>query len=101
MSPRLTDARPIVGSVLGKVRRQERGAGHVERRLVALGARAPRALEDPAAWLAEALETIAPQRIRHRGNHRYLFPLGRNGRARAAVALGYREEARPKLIDAG
>lgn len=59
-----------------KVRSQERGHEHVERRLCALGARPLRSGEQPAAWLSEALDAIGARKVRHQGNHRYAFALG-------------------------
>jgi hypothetical protein len=79
-----------------KVRRQEQGHEYVERLLIAWGARVPRASEDMAAWLAEALEDVRARRLRHRGNHRYVFPLGRSARDRAKVKVGYAALSYPK-----
>jgi hypothetical protein len=94
------------GSVLNsrsaqKVRAQEQGHESVERRLIALGARPPRPGQDPAAWLREALEDLGACRLRHRGNHRYVFRLGRNRRERERIRLGMPVgTAYPKLPDA-
>lgn len=67
------------GSVLNaratqKVRAQERGHEYVERRLCALGARAPKAgTRDFGGWITGALHEVGAVRLRHGGNHRYLF----------------------------
>ncbi|MFI8169744.1 hypothetical protein ACIGAN_25755 [Streptomyces sp. NPDC085931] len=76
-----------------KVRRQEQGHQYVESRLIALGAAVPRAGCDPAVWLREALEAVGARAVRHRGCHRYVFPLGRNRRQRARIKIGF--DARP------
>lgn len=71
-----------------KVRKQERGHEHVERHLMALGAKAPVAGQKPALWLADALEQIGVRRFRHRGNWRYCFALGTKAqRRRVRIAL--------------
>lgn len=76
-----------------KVRRQEQGHQYVEARLIALGAPVPRAGCDPAVWLREALTAIGARTVRHRGAHRFIFPLGRNRRQRARIKIGI--DARP------
>jgi hypothetical protein len=40
-------------------------------------------------------------RVRHRGNHRYAFTLGRNRRERAAVKVAIPGRAYPKTPDPG
>lgn len=70
-----------------KVRRQEQGHDYVESHLVRLGARSPQPGEDMTSWLAGALRDVAAVSLRHRGNHRYLFPLGRTARTRARVPV--------------
>ncbi|MBB4902748.1 hypothetical protein [Streptomyces griseomycini] len=76
-----------------KVRRQEQGHQYVEARLIALGAPVPRAGCDPAVWLREALTAIGTRSVRHRGAHRFIFPLGQNRRQRARTKIGI--DARP------
>ncbi|MGH3297848.1 MAG: hypothetical protein ACRDP7_39250 [Trebonia sp.] len=78
-----------------KIRRRERGHDYAERQLVSLGARPPRAGEDPARWLAAALADVHARKIRHPGCHRYAFPLGTR-RQRAAVAIAPRPASYPK-----
>lgn len=82
-----------------KVRAGERGHAHVERQLVQLGATPRRASADPAAWLTDALNEIGASRIRHGGNHRYAFRLGRTARLRARVRLALKPLPRPVAID--
>lgn len=84
---------------MSKVRKQDKGHDYVERGLVARGARAMRAGEDPAAWLETALDATGARRVRHGGQHRYLFPLGTNARARGRVDLGYARLPYPKAAD--
>ena len=86
---------------LQKVRGQERGHEYVERLLIAHGARAARAGENPAAWLRQELQDARVLRVRHRGNHRYAFTLGRNRRERAAVKVAIPGRAYPKTPDPG
>jgi len=59
----------------------------VERRLVKLGAQVPMSGQDPKAWLRQALGDLGARRLRHRGNHRYVFALGRNRRERDQVRI--------------
>lgn len=65
-----------------KVRKQERGHAHVERKLVAHGARPMRAGEKPAVWLAEAIAAIGGTSLRHRGSYRYCFAIGTRSQRR-------------------
>jgi hypothetical protein len=81
-----------------KVRGQERGHEHVERALVAAGARPPRPFENPARWLTAALEDVGATRLRHRGCLRYLFKLGTR-RQRATTTLGYPAQPYTKHLD--
>lgn len=85
---------------LQKVRKQEQGHEYVERLLVAHGATPLRAYQQPAAWLKQALAEIGARTIRHRGNHRYVFRLGRTRRERDGIDLAYRSSPFPKLADA-
>jgi len=82
-----------------KVRAQERGHEAVERRLVALGARVPRAGERGSLWLSRALQEIGAHSLRHRGVHRYAFVLGTTRRERAAVRIGLGAVPYPKRPD--
>lgn len=82
-----------------KVRRQETGHAYVEARLEAQGARPLRAGEDPSEWLTHALIRVGATKLRHKGAHRYLFPLGRSQKDRNRIRLGYPGLAYPKHID--
>jgi hypothetical protein len=84
----LPDGTVLNDRAVQKVRAQERGHEYVERHLVSFGARSPRAGQTPTVWLEEAVQSIGARRLRHAGNHRFLFPLGRNARERAQVRLG-------------
>ncbi len=94
----LPDGTVLTARAAQKVRAGERGAAGVRARLVALGARpladmvAECALAGieltPAAWLSVALEQIGAQQVRHRGNHRFAWPVGDRGwRRRCPVGL--------------
>lgn len=83
-----------------KVRSQQRGHEHVEAKLCSLGATPMAAEDEPARWLAHALVQLGVTRIRHNGNHRYLFRLGVTRRQRQAVRLGLPGGAYPKVRDA-
>lgn len=62
---------------LQKIRAQETGHDAAEKRLRDLGAPPMRSWETPAEWLSRALPMIGIRRLRHSGNHRYVFPLDR------------------------
>ena len=79
-----------------KIRRQDQGHGYAERQLTVHGARPLRAGESPARWLAEALDTIGARRVRHPGNHRYVFRLGTTRAQRAAVRITAAPRPYPK-----
>jgi hypothetical protein len=81
-----SDARTLVllpdGTVLHertrqKIRKQEKGHLAAEKLLRELGAPPRLPWEAPAAWLMRVLPQIGARKLRHRGNHRYLFPLDR------------------------
>lgn len=73
---------------MSKVRGQESGHEHVERRLVALGARPLPAGENAGEWLRRSLDDVGATRIRHRGQHRYVFAVGsKSQRRRLHIAL--------------
>jgi hypothetical protein len=72
-----------------KIRRDERGHAHVERQLVTFGARPRRAHENGGDWLTKALNDIGATRLRHRGNHRFAFPIARTARLRSQIRIGF------------
>lgn len=82
-----------------KVRADERGHRHVEQQLVRLGPTPRRPHADPAAWLTVALDEVRATRIRHGGNHRYGFRLGRDRSLRQRVRLGLPSRPRPSGVD--
>lgn len=93
-----------------KIRQGERGAAGVVARLVALGAPHPSMVTDwpgrsagddmvpPALWLSLALEVIGARKVRHRGNHRYILPIGDRG-ARRNVSIALDSQPFPKTAD--
>lgn len=87
----LPDGATFNARTASKVRARERGWQYAVERLVALGATPP-----PAgrldAWLPGALDAVGAARVRHGGNHRYVFALDR----RVPTPLG---GAYPKSID--
>jgi hypothetical protein len=91
------DGRVVSARGLQKVRGQERGHEYVERTLVEWGA-SPRSDrgEDPSVWLRCALQRAGVTRVRHPGNYRYLFRLGRTRAERTRVVIGLAAAAYPK-----
>lgn len=84
----LPDGTVFSDRAASKIRSRDRGHEYAERQLMAFGARAPRAEEDPASWLAEAEADAGVRNIRHPGVFRYAFLLGtRRQRASVAIAL--------------
>lgn len=75
----LADGTTLNARSLAKLRNGERGRGHVEARLVAAGA-APRGDEPEAEW-AERWVPRVTRRLRHPGNHKYLWALDRRRKA--------------------
>lgn len=65
-----------------KVRQQESGHDSIERRLIALGARIPRAGQHPGTWLAQALDDIGAVVVAHAGNYRYAWAIGTRAQRR-------------------
>jgi len=96
----LGDGRVLSDRSAQKVRQDERGHEHVERQLVRLGADPRRATQPGAQWLAEALGQVRATRLRHRGNHRYAFRLGRTARERARVRIARPSGPYPAAVDA-
>jgi hypothetical protein len=93
------------GSVLSdrarsKILARDKGHEYAERRLIALGARAPRAGENPAAWLHEVLDDTGARRVRHKGCLRYGFTIGETRRQRLAVEIAPARLGYPKSLEA-
>jgi hypothetical protein len=80
-----------------KVRSQEQGVDYSEKRLVDFGAAPRREDEDPQTWLRHALVEAGARRLRHPGNHRYLFVCGSPARKRA-IHLGLTTQPYPKIF---
>jgi len=70
----LPDCTIISERSLSKIRNLERGVGYAIGQLVEAGAAPPAAGVDLAAWMRSELPKIA-RSTRHRGSHRYLWPL--------------------------
>ena len=92
------------GSVLSdrsaqKVRAGEKGARAVVAQLVAMGAPELCAGQDPAGWLADALNAVGARKVRHGGNHRYVFRIGRTRGERSRVTVAMPSLAYPKRAD--
>jgi hypothetical protein len=79
-----------------KVRGQEQGADYGERQLVECGARSRAVGEDPRLCLRQALKEIGVRQIRHPGNHRYAF---RIGRWRKSIRIGLIPYSYPKMMN--
>ncbi|WP_159599215.1 Mom family adenine methylcarbamoylation protein [Agromyces humi] len=102
-TPRTLNYVPRVGKVLSertlsKVRTGDRGAEAGEKQLIALGARARLAGENPKTWLARALHDIGATKLRHPGNHRYAWALGTPAQRRH-TRFGLEQTAYPKPRD--
>lgn len=82
-----------------KIRKQKRGHVYAEKQLMAFGARPMRAGEKPAAWMNEVIRDIGCTTLKHRGNHRYVFPLGNRTQRRHLHIVGS-QLPYPKEIDA-
>ena len=95
----LPDATVLNDRSISKVKAQQRGHEYVERKLMAYGAPAPRAGQDPSVWLEEALLAIGTRRVQHQGNHRYALPLGTR-RERRLLRIPLERQSYPKLADA-
>lgn len=76
----LRDGTSLSDRALQKVRAQERGHEYVERRLVSMGATAPRAGFEPSSWLNDALHDVGAIRLKHNGNLRYAMVTNRRDR---------------------
>ncbi len=93
----LPDGRVLSDRALAKVRAQHRGHAYVETLLCAYGA-PPRRGADPSEWLTQALVAAGIRRLRHPGNHRYLFRLGDRA-GRRSISVGVPAYGYPKAID--
>lgn len=89
------DGRVLSARALQKIRRGEQGSDYAERQLVGWGARARGVREGRREWLSAALGEAGVRRLRHPGNLRYLFRLGRTRIERSRVAVGLATRAYP------
>lgn len=90
------DGRSLSARTMQKIRKQEQGARYAEAQLVAWGATPRAEAEDPTAWLRHALTEAGVRRVRHPGNYRYLFRVGRSRSERSRVAIGMATAPYPK-----
>ena len=93
----LPDGSVLPARSMQKVRAGERGSAGVVARLVQLGA--DPLTGNPAGWLAGALERVGASQVRHRGNHRYVLPIGDRA-ARRATPVALESMPPPKTPDA-
>lgn len=96
----LPDGRVYSDRAISKIRNGERGWRYAVGQLEAAGA-APLGDQDQAAWLARELPRIC-RRVRHRGNHRYVWGLDRTTRKALPSHLagrGIERQAYPKQVD--
>lgn len=84
----MADGREFPNRAQSKIRQGECGVRYAVARLVAEGARQPDEGEDLQAWLTSERERLTRRR-RHRGNHRYVFPLTKGARRDVGASLPY------------
>lgn len=97
----LPDGRVYSDRAISKIRNGERGWRYAVGQLEAAGAAALAEGEDRAAWLARELPRVC-RRVRHRGNHRYVWGLDRTTRKALPDHLarrGVERQAYPKQVD--
>jgi hypothetical protein len=84
------DGRLVSPRALSKIRKDERGAAYALRQLLAMGAPERQPHEKGAAYVSRALIEGPFRRVRHPGNHAYLWPVGDTRIVRSfAPALAY------------
>ena len=83
----LPDGAVLASRALAKVRKLERGHAHVEALLERHGA-PPRGQLEPRAWLERVLPLVT-RKLRHPGNHKYVWALNRRVRRTLAPSLPY------------
>jgi hypothetical protein len=93
----LPDGRVLNERALSKLRTLDVGHEYVEHLLRRIGA-PPRRGAPPAEWLPHAFAAAGVRRLRHPGNHRYLFRLGDRA-SRRAVVIALPTSPYPKLPD--
>ncbi|WP_051718132.1 hypothetical protein [Streptomyces megasporus] len=92
----LPDGTALTARSAAKATGGEQGAAAVERRLVALGARARARGQSPRVWLAQALNEVGATRRRHPGCYRYALRIGRTRAERTAVRIALASLPYPK-----
>ena len=93
----LPDGRVLNERALAKLRTLDTGHAYVEALLREHGA-PPRRGTNPSEWLPRALRAAGVRRLRHPGNHRYLFPLGDRA-ARQSVQMALPRLPYPRRAD--
>lgn len=93
----LPDGRVLNERALAKLRSLDTGHAYVEELLRAFGA-PPRRGAPTAEWLPRAVAAAGVRRLRHPGNHRYLFRLGDRA-AKRAVLVALPSAPYPKRVD--
>jgi hypothetical protein len=95
-----TDGTTLNARSAQKIRKGERGAAYVEALLVSHGAVARARDENPKVWLRRAVRETGASCVRHAGNHRYAFALGRTHTERRQVERALAAaQPYPKTID--
>ncbi len=89
----LPDGTVFSARSMSKIRRRERGFRYCVDQLVAAGATAPASTADLTPWMHAAIGLVA-RRVRHHGNHRYLWALDKHLRKQIDAM---RTGAYPKL----
>ena len=95
----LTDATVLTARSLSKVRNGEQGHLGVVSRLMRLGASPLLPDQSRGEWLTLALGEVGARPLRHRGNHRFAFALGRTRSERSRVTIALACQPYPKLPD--
>lgn len=84
---------------ISKIRRQEQGAQGAERNLVRLGAPERGFGQEPAEWIDQVLSSGTFARVKHPGNHCYVFSIGRPGEKRLLERTFAAAKPYPKMLD--
>jgi hypothetical protein len=91
----LPDGRVFSDRAAQKIRKGERGWRYAAAQLEAFGAApVPANCEDRSIWLSTAMQSFTT-RLRHKGNHKYAWPLDKAIRRQLPMRRPY-----PKVLDA-
>jgi len=91
----LPDGRVFSARAAQKIRKTECGWRYAAAQLEAFGAEpAPEDQDDRVEWLRQALLSLT-RTVRHKGNHKYCWPLNKTMRRKLPASLPY-----PKFADA-